>query len=201
MKRHLLLLSFLSFAYSVKVNAQDNAFKKGKIIFTLGYGAPNLGKSVLKAYESKAGYKATGLGPAHAKIDYGLSDKISFGVSINYVSFGADWADNSIDSVGDPVVYVYSTKFQSISILGRMNIHFATTGNLDPYWGIAAGYKNSSFSWDSNDPFFTGGFKFPSGFGFETTFGLRYYFTPNIGIYTEIGIAKSIIQGGLAIKL
>ena len=33
--------------------------------------------------------------------------------------------------------------------------------------------------------------------GFETTIGARYYFTDNIGLYAETGLAKAVIQAGL----
>ena len=72
----------------------------------------------------------------------------------------------------------------------------------DPYWGIGAGYKTGKWTFDSNDPDFgKTAFKTPIPFGFETTVGLRYYFTDMIGFYAELGIAKSVIQGGIAIKL
>ncbi|MEK6616065.1 MAG: hypothetical protein AABZ32_08145 [Bacteroidota bacterium] len=38
-----------------------------------------------------------------------------------------------------------------------------------------------------------------SPFGFEMTIGVRYYFVDGFGVYTEMGIAKSIIQAGLVV--
>jgi hypothetical protein len=35
---------------------------------------------------------------------------------------------------------------------------------------------------------------------FELTYGGRYYFTDNIGVYGEIGIARSYLQLGLCAK-
>lgn len=37
--------------------------------------------------------------------------------------------------------------------------------------------------------------------GFEATVGARYMFTPNIGLFSEVGLAKGIIQAGLNIKI
>jgi hypothetical protein len=36
--------------------------------------------------------------------------------------------------------------------------------------------------------------------GFESTLGARYMFTPNIGLYSEVGIAKAAFQFGLNAK-
>jgi predicted porin len=35
----------------------------------------------------------------------------------------------------------------------------------------------------------------------EAVMGLHYYFSKNVAIYSELGIAKSIIQAGVTIKL
>ena len=37
--------------------------------------------------------------------------------------------------------------------------------------------------------------------GFEATIGLRVFLNKNIGLYSEVGISKSLIQGGLSFKL
>jgi hypothetical protein len=34
----------------------------------------------------------------------------------------------------------------------------------------------------------------------ELTIGARYFFTENIGLYAELGAAKTVVQGGLAVK-
>ena len=178
-----------------------DAFAEGKMIITVGYGFPNVGKSVLKTYESYAGYKVSGFGPLSVKGEYALSDKIGFGLSVNYVSFAATWIEDGTDAAGNTIPYTYTFSRSSVSVLGRMNIHFATSEKLDPYWGVGAGYRTGSYKFTSNDPFYTGNITFPTiPFGFETTIGLRYYFSDNIGAYVEMGYAKALIQGGLALK-
>ena len=82
-----------------------------------------------------------------------------------------------------------------------MNIHFGVKEKLDPYWGIAAGYRIASYTQTSTDPDYDfESFTSPLNVGFETTLGLRYYFTDNIGVYGEIGLAQSVLQLGLAVK-
>jgi hypothetical protein len=187
----------------------DGAFGEGKIVISAGYGFPNLGKTVLKTWENdpdNLNFKATGFGPMHFKAEYGLSDKIGIGLSVNQVSFAANWEDqyeeyNSSNGTYTTVTYKEKLKYSSTAINGRLNIHFGDSEKLDAYWGIGGGYKLSSWKFTSENP------NRPDesipGFipvSFETTFGVRYYFTPNIGFYSEIGYAKSIIQAGISAK-
>lgn len=173
----------------------DDAFGEGKMVISAGYGFPNLGKAVLVALvnDSAINVKVTGLGPIHFRAEYGLSDGVGLGVSVNYISCGITYTE---------LPYEYKFSRSSLSILARLNFHFGTTETLDPYFGIGAGYKQATWKFSSNDPSYTGesapGF---NPFGFETTIGVRYYFTPGFGIYTELGIAKSVVQAGLAVAL
>ena len=180
-----------------------DAFAQGAIVISAGYGFPNLGKAVMTSLinsgSGSTDIKATGIGPLHFKGEYGLSDKIGFGVSVNYISFGAKWT--SYDATG-AIPFSNSFNRTSLSVLARLNIHFATSGKLDPYWGIGAGYRSATYTFTTNDPN-NASHSAPalSPVGFETTIGLRYYITPLLGLYTEIGIAKSVIQVGLSLKL
>jgi len=64
--------------------------------------------------------------------------------------------------------------------------------------GMGIGYRSSTWSYTTNNP---NEMSIPSfktlPFGWEATIGARYFFTPNIGIYAEIGLAKAIFQLGL----
>lgn len=177
-----------------------DAFAQGKLVISAGYGWPNLGKAVVTALigEGATNIKATGLGPLHFRAEYGLSDGVGMGVSVNYISFGVKYTDYDVATGTKP--YDYAISRSSLSILARINFHFGTTEQLDPYFGIGAGYKQVTWKFTSTDPNYVEesipGF---SPFGFETTIGLRYYFTDGFGIYTEMGIAKSIVQGGLVV--
>ena len=178
----------------LKSEGGGNSFAQGKIVISAGYGGPNLGKAVVNAIisDSATNVKATGMGPIHFKVEYGLSDGVGFGLSVNYMSFGVKFTE---------LPYDYTFSRSSLSLLARINFHFGTTEQLDPYFGVGAGYRQATWKFESTDPTYTGesiaGF---SPFGFETTIGLRYYFTEGFGIYTEMGIAKSIIQGGLVVS-
>jgi opacity protein-like surface antigen len=100
---------------------------------------------------------------------------------------------------------ITKSRFSSFSIGARLNFHFGTMENLDPYAGIASGYSKMfySYSYTSNNPSKQVVSSSYDGIPvyFAMTAGIRYYFTKNIGAYVELGFDKwSIIQGGLAIK-
>ncbi|MFL5754024.1 MAG: hypothetical protein ACJ76F_11500 [Bacteroidia bacterium] len=201
----LALLPTFIFAQGKDKSSDENAYGEGKIIISAGYGVPNLGKNVLKVFKSNTDYfdyGVTGIGPLHFKAEYGITDKISGGLSFNYVSCSASWKRNEDYSSGK-ITYTDKMIYQGLAINGRINLHFATTDKLDAYWGIGAGYGSAVFKFTSDDPDFKNEqLKLPniSHMGFETTFGVRYYFTPNIGMYGEFGYAKSLVQGGLVVK-
>ena len=191
---------------SNELRSQPDGFKAGGIIITAGYGIPNIGKSILNAFKGNGGYSVTGFGPIHIKGEYGLSDKISLGVSVNYVSFGAAYDDPYDDAAGISHPATSGWDVKSLSILARMNVHFGTNDKMDPYFGVGAGYKNTTWTFHTTNPNYSNGTEaMPTissiiPVGFETSIGLRYYFTDNIGIYGEVGLTKSLLQGGLAVK-
>jgi len=180
------------------------AFDQGNVVVSLGYGMPNLTKSVYKAYESFIGYKVTGFGPMHIKFEYGVSEKFGVGLSVNTVSTKVSWTDTYEDWVDTAYVettYESGVKFNAIAFNIRGNYHFVNTDKLDVYGGLGLGYNNSKSEFYSDDP--DALVLSVSAFiplGLEFSVGTRYFFTDNIGAYIECGLAKSVIQGGLSIK-
>jgi len=193
------------FAKGKRRGGGNLAFRKRNMVISLGYGAPNLAKDLFKPFQTYGGYSLSGIGPAHAKFEYAISDNIGLGLSINYVQMKTEWSSSYPDPNNflNTITYKEGFKGSSLSANLRMNIHFLTSAKIDPYWGIGLGYRTSNYSFYSD---YTGAtaltLVLPSlPLGFETTVGIRYYFTKNIGAYLELGASKSIIQGGLAIKL
>ncbi len=203
-----IILLFITFIGS---DLKAQCVAQGNSIFSLGYGFPNLGKSLYKAFNTNNDFKVKGIGPIHFKYEYMLSDKIGIGASINFVKFGATYSDtNSGDSMDINENWVhwskttkYSLATKNYSALVRFNYHFYTEDNLDVYFGVGAGFRGtkSTFSSVPTDPNFSFNSKIAIPVGMETTLGLRYFFTENIGAYTEIGLGKSLIQFGACFKL
>ncbi|OGS72530.1 MAG: hypothetical protein A3F91_10110 [Flavobacteria bacterium RIFCSPLOWO2_12_FULL_35_11] len=195
-------------------NRGHKAYKPGNTIISVGYGAFNFWKyswanddytyDYYYGYSDYDNYKASGLGPLHFKAEYALSEIISLGLSVNYVNARAEWTNHYSTYSGQyfETGYTQGKYFNSLSVLGRMNFHFLTTKNLDPYLGFGIGYRSGKTEYYSNDPYFDEYYdKTILPIGCEFSMGLRVFFTPNIGLFTEFGLTKSLIQGGLAIKI
>ena len=98
--------------------------------------------------------------------------------------------------------YDGAVKYTAYSILARFNFHFGNSEVFDPYAGIGLGYRHNNYSYSGGDPD-----NQPldvSGLlntGLDFTIGARFYLTENIGLYGEVGIAKTPIQVGLVVTL
>lgn len=177
------------------------AFGEHKFVISAGFGIPvNPLRAEVRKHEGEFGYSYSGFGPAHARFEFGLSDKIGLAFGVNTNNWEASWTHQ--DSANPSFRHTDHIERNVLSFIGRMNVHFGVTDRLDPYWGIGFGYRNVQYSRTSTDPKYDWGFKVtsPINIGFETTLGLRYYFVDWVGIYAELGLAMSIVQGGVVFK-
>lgn len=206
---------------SKKNNDDDDekAFEQGTFNLTAGYGFPDMYKSFIKSIVNNSGnnYEVKGFGPVFAKVEYGVTKLIGLGVAVGYQSIGVSdtylYQESTYNSTTGNYEYhtyeeVEKLQYTSLSVAARINFHFGTGKRLDPFAGVGVGYSHKQyvFSYTTNNPnglqstpdTYSGIFPFYFGI----TAGVRYYFTPNIGIYGEVGFDKwSLIQGGLAIKI
>ncbi len=203
------LIAFIIITAST-AKAQSLAFDKGKTVVTMGYGVPNLARVGLKIiYGPYPEYKVTGFGPILVKGDYGVLKNLGVGAVIGYASSKITYSENDYyyDNNGYSQLYTYqeSIAWTSISVGAHANYHFVRKEKLDVYVGGGLGYTINNFVYSNNDPYYgttrTYATYNPSSVFYAATIGLRYYFTPNIGIYAEGGIEKgALLQGGLALK-
>lgn len=208
----ILLFVFLCFI-SMKIfakNADSSTFNKGKIILNVGYGFPNIDKSLSSQGGAGVGgpfamsFTKSGFGPFHFRGEYGLTNKIGVGISMNYDSYGG-----ILKKYPTGLTQCYTSKKTVSSFVGliRFNYHFATTKKLDPYVAIGGGFRSIKSTFTTDDPNGslisfdkeTGGYT-PSNGAFEILAGLRYYFAPHISFYSEIGASQSIIQFGISMR-
>ncbi len=207
---------------------KERAFEKGSFNINLGYGFPNLYKNLYKGFivnatsidnyqsSSQFAYTAQSTGPIFLKLEYALTKLIGLGIHLGYFNlrineteqyrwlvYDSSTSTYDYHNYNDVIKYNYS----SLTAAARINFHYAKGEKLDAYSGVGIGYNynvlTSTSSSDNpnatiRDPFTYVGIPYH----FSITTGLRYYFTPNFGIYGELGFEKwSLIQGGLAIKL
>jgi hypothetical protein len=177
-------------------SAFGQTFEKGSKVASLGYGFPNLGKLTLSLIEDESDFQATGLGPIHFRYESGISNDWSIGLSANFTRYGAKWKDSGFDARIDVSTY---------SLLLRINNYFLNEETVQVYGGFGAGYRGRFGSYKNDRPGATdddGEFnslisKVTIPIGFEATLGVRTRFTPGFGGYVELGLAKSVVQGGI----
>ena len=192
-KQRVLSLAILMLGIN-SVYAQ-RAFEEGKLTFASGYGFGNVIQTMyIESSKSDIGFKSYNFGPLHFKAEYGITDGVGVGLSINYVRAGASFKNSN--ALSDP--YNYHIMYQSLSALLRFNFHLGKNEKIDPYIGLGLGGRTGEWwenSYEDKQPFIAIATLHP--LGFEAVFGLRYYIVPNVGLYTEIGMAKSLIQFGV----
>jgi hypothetical protein len=180
--------------------AQSTAFEKNKLYISGGYGFGNLGVAVFRDLGSVLETRA--VGPLHFKAEYAVTEKIGLGVYYAYTQAELETIDEKVDVRinGIPDKLRWNASWRSYSFLLRFNAHFGENEKLDPYLGFGMGFRDWKYSATSNDNQKSDASALVN-VGFETTFGLRYFPVPRIGMFTELGLSKSLIQFGITGKI
>lgn len=78
-------------------------------------------------------------------------------------------------------------------------MHFSGSGKFDPYAGVGIGYRIGFFEYkgDTDDYKNDDAVRALFPLGFELTIGARYFILDNFGVYSELGVAKSVWQAGV----
>jgi opacity protein-like surface antigen len=194
------------FMTAAVTNLRAQSFEQGNILISGGYGFGNFAKALFKAAEGAPGYQFKSFGPVFVKGEYAASDNVGIGINFAYLGMNSQ-LDYYMPDPNDPVdsiQYHAEVGLNSYSVLGRVNFHFANGDMIDPYFGLGVGYRGGSWSFSDTDP--NGDYTGIDNakvmpFGFETTLGLRFYVIDMLGIYSEVGLAKGIVQVGLTYKI
>lgn len=204
--KKLLFASLLSTLLCINnFKAQDICFDKGTVVATAGYGFPDLYRANIKvAYNDFHSRVVTGFGPLILKGDYGIvklkwGHSVGAGIVLGYSSTQVDFSDNHYSTMDFQGVDYYRT----ITIGARGSYHFFTKEKIDCYASIGLGYNINSYTRTVNNKMapFNSNLVSRSVLYESFTVGIRYYFTKNIGVYSELGWDMSTpIQGGIALK-
>jgi hypothetical protein len=177
---------------------KDSTALKRRLIISLGVGDPAM---IYIDNFINNGYKFSGdqkvvpnINPIYAKVEYRVLRHMGIGVDLSYDDYEAQRAPSTSTT--------FTNAYKGYTFVGdiRINRHIHLIAKrLDLYFGIGLGYQIQSITnivttqslpkLGSNN------------LAFELTIGGRFYITKRIGIYIEGGIARSILQGGLAIRL
>jgi hypothetical protein len=204
MKRKLtikLLIAAIFCIGALDVNAQ--AYQEGTSIASVGYGVGFSWKAWWDVYDSESTFESSNFGPVVLRYEYGINDKFSMGLYFAHQKSTGKWTDTYTDPFTlEPYTFKYEVSIGNTALLGRGSYHIKTKNNkLDPYAGLAMGFRNYSYDVTSNDPDFNYNFSFGGAFGFGMHAGVRYEFTPLLGAYAEFGVGQvAAIQAGVAAK-
>jgi opacity protein-like surface antigen len=200
MNKNIVVIILLSlFMITESLNAQS--FKKGTNVLNIGIGFPNFPVLLLKinGYNSPD-YRTGGTGPIHIRYEHAFTGNFGLGLSVNFNSYSTNWITKQVVNNSN-ITYNNTIKGSSINFLVRANKHWTVDEKVDVYIGAGIGYnhrKHEEIIESVNDRDITKSFKdaiLP--IGIESTLGVRYYLTKNIGAYLDLGYAKDIIQTGI----
>jgi len=197
MKKILLVTVVFLTISSVNTFGQDEySFDKGITVVNGGYGFPNLWKSIFKLTDAfSTGSKTTGWGPVTIGFEYGVNEKWGLGLQAGKSTVNSTFDDGS--------GYKSEKTLNNLSILARVNYHFANSAKFDPFLGGGIGYNNFKFTFKDNDsdPSNDGSVSLPIPIAITGAIGARYYFSSNVGLYGEVGyVAGAIFQAGVVLK-
>jgi len=146
--------------------AQEIAFDKSDKVFQLGVG---MGYGGL--------YGSSTLPAISGTFEMGYNDNISLGGFAAYASSEDTW------EYYDDNEYGFEYNYIGLGVRGAYHYGLFDSKKIDTYAGMALGYNLVSVSTVGfDDASAEGSFLLYGGF-----MGLRYFFKPNFGVYTELG--------------
>lgn len=191
--RIIILLAVNLFFTASKAQVKNNAaYYKGSSVVSVGYGIGNIWKTFLNDAVNSTipgiTYKVTAFGPIALNYEYGFLNRFSGGITFAYSKVKGVYS-----GFGDS----FTDELKITTILARANYHFGRSPKFDPYIGGGMGYVKSKYNNDQsasrNDV--------PGLLGYSAQLGGRYYFTPVLGTYAEIGYVNgSFVQVGLTAR-
>jgi hypothetical protein len=124
-------------------------------------------------------------------VDYGISRRFSLGVATFYQSASAKWNVYSDSSSGTNIYYNgdYHARVTRMNTGIRALFHFGNSDDFDPYFGFRVGVSYWNITSNVANIDALGNFKhFSTTVWPQAIFGVRYFFTPNIGVNGEFAL-------------
>lgn len=177
-------------------SAMSQTFPKGTKSISMGYGVLSYEGALLDIIANQLDFKSSHQGPFYIKAEYAVADNFTVGLNVNYSKIAATF---NVDSVK----YTGNMSFSSTSVILRANYMLSVSdGNGGIYFGAGLGYRGGKLSYYDDNPYkdLKGSIPLPLPITFEATFGYKHYFGPNIGVYAEMGVTRSLFQAGLTTR-
>jgi outer membrane protein W len=204
MKKFFIIGALLAGSMNIANTVSAQAVEEGNILVDAYYGFPNLYTAVFKNLYANSGSELNlnigGAGPVGIRAEYMLADKFGMGLDLGYQSSKIEY--DEYDSY-DNKTYNYKYSTSKISAIVTFNYHLLeSSDNLDLYLVGGIGYGNRTFKEETDNPNYTTvDFKSVIPVATRLGFGMRYFFTDNIGVNAAIGLGNGLLTGGLSIKL
>ncbi len=184
MKKILLLAAAI--IGTVSLAGAQEVFRKGDLVFNAGIGLNN-------SLYTGSGYKTT-VPPLSISGEFGILEDL---INDDNGSIGIGGYLGITGSKYEPIAD-YGYKYSSIIIGARGAFHYQFVPNLDTYAGAMLGYNVvSAKTFGSGTGLASAS---ASGFTFSLFVGARYWFTPNVGAFTELGYGISNVNLGVAFR-
>ena len=91
----------------------------------------------------------------------------------------------------------FKDKYTDLIVMVRGAFHYPVTSQFDAYAGVGVGVRHLGYSSNYTGP----GYDYGSTGATSGLFvGGRYYFTPSIGAFAELGYDQTYLKAGLAVK-
>ncbi len=170
------LAAALLFAGMAGAAQAQEVFGKGDKALNIGVG---LGSTI----------SGTTIPPLTASLDFGVADRLING-------------NNGSISVGGLLGYTgsyndYATTHYGI-IGARGAFHYQFVDKLDTYAGLLLGYRYARVNWKSD---IISGSAGSSEIALGGYLGARYFFTPKVGAFAELGYSIAYANVGVTFKL
>jgi len=172
-------------------NSQDLVFGKGSSAINLGVG---FGSTIYHGSYYSMGFPTISasyeLGIVEVPMGSSLTGVVSVGGYLAYGGYKESYS--SWDNVS------YNTNF--FLFAARGNYHFIFHEKFDPYAGLLMGYYIANGKWKGTDTPIPGHTTNSGNFRFGVYAGARWFFTPSIAVFTEMGYSISLITIGGTFK-
>ncbi len=196
MKKVILLLAAFAFVITdANSQTQGDPFGKGSSAINLGIG---FGNTIYTGAGYGLGFPSISVSYEYGIVEIGMGSKLKGIVGVGgLVGFGGSKYDYSYGAYG------YDVKANFFLVAIRGNYHFIFHPKLDPYAGIILGYYfgNSKVTYGSGYPStlptYSGS---DGGFHGGAYVGARWFFTPAIAVFSELGWNISIFTIGATFK-
>lgn len=165
-----IVASLLLLPFASKAEAQANIFEKGFNFWNVGIGFSDYYRS---------------FPPLNVSYEYVLNDQL--------------WDENSGFGVGAYVSQAGSKYYNAFFIGPRVGVHYNFVPQLDTYASLMLGYLSISSKSNISDagPNFSSR---ESKLDWGLHIGARYYFTPTVGAYAELGYGLSYVNLGASFR-